>query len=510
MERELKLELLQDEVDRLIALPLLSSRCVEPPHDEQLVSTYFDTGDLSLRRHRASLRVRQAGDHFVQTLKTQGRRQGGLYERNEFESAIAGPTPDLTALREKLPKDTALGDLLREGDLAERLEPLFVSEVQRTVALLRLPQGAEVEVALDRGSIRAGKATVPIRELELEIQAGAPTALFGFALELLDAIPMRLSRASKGDRGYALVVCEPSEAVRAAPLTLSDEASTEAVFQSIVQNCLAQISANEHGVVNSDNPETVHQMRVGLRRLRSALDIFQSLIACPPELQEEIKWIAGELGPARDWEVLAHSTLREAVDGAPSDVGADEILAAANEAAAEARQRAAQAVDSVRYTRLILALNHWAGSGDWRHGHGDAQHTELAGPAAKFALDTLHQRHRKLLKRGRRMARLDVHRRHRARIAAKKLRYATEFFESLFPAKKLQRFRRQLSRLQDDLGWRNDMAVADDLLRSLTVKDPQLASGTGYARGYLAGRVDADKEQLQSLWRRFKGTRLPF
>ncbi|MBP0630832.1 CYTH domain-containing protein [Cupriavidus sp. AcVe19-1a] len=60
MERELKLELLQDEVDRLIALPLLSSRCVEPPHDEQLVSTYFDTADLSLRQHRASLRVRQS------------------------------------------------------------------------------------------------------------------------------------------------------------------------------------------------------------------------------------------------------------------------------------------------------------------------------------------------------------------------------------------------------------------------------------------------------------------
>ncbi|MBP0633606.1 CHAD domain-containing protein, partial [Cupriavidus sp. AcVe19-1a] len=450
--------------------------------------------------------VRQAGSHYVQTLKTHGRRQGGLYEREEFESAIAGPAPDLTALQEKLPKDTALGDLLRESDLAERLEPLFVSEVQRTVALLRLPQGAEVQVALDRGVIRAGKATVPIRELELEIQAGASIELFGFALELLDSIPMRVSRASKGDRGYALVVCEPSEAVRAAPLRLSDEASTEAVFQSIVQNCLAQISANEHGVVNSDNPETVHQMRVGLRRLRSALGIFQSLIACPPELQEEVKWIAGELGPARDWEVLAHSTLREAVDGARSDVGADEILAAANEVAAEARQRAGQAVDSERYTRLILALNHWAGSGDWRH----AQRSELAEPATKFALDTLRQRHRKLLKRGRRMARLDVHRRHRARIAAKKLRYATEFFESLFPAKKLQRFRRQLSRLQDDLGWRNDMAVADDLLRSLTVKDPQLASGTGYARGYLAGKVDADKEQLRGLWKRFKGARLPF
>jgi CHAD domain-containing protein len=250
-------------------------------------------------------------------------------------------------------------------------------------------------------------------------------------------------------------------------------------------------------------------MRVGLRRLRSVVDIYQSLVACPSGLQEEIKWIADELGPARDWEVLVHATLREALDGAPKDIGADEVLASANEVAADARQRAAQAVDSGRYTRLILALNHWVGSADWRHGLDDTKRTALNDSARMFALNTLRQRHRKLLKRGRRMANLDMHRRHRARIAAKKLRYATEFFESLFPASKLRRFRRQLSRLQDDLGWRNDMAVADGLLRSLLGKDPQLAIGTGYARGYIAGRVDADKQQLRRLWKRFKGGRLP-
>ncbi|UIF90299.1 CYTH and CHAD domain-containing protein [Cupriavidus sp. UYPR2.512] len=509
MERELKLELLQDQAEGLIGLPLVSSCCVEPPHEDRLVSTYFDTSDLAFRRMHASLRVRQAGEHFVQTLKTWGTQHGALYERDEFESAVPGNTPDLVALRDKLPEGTTLGTLLREGDLAERLKPIFITDVRRTVLLLRLPQGDEVELAVDRGVVRANDVTEPIRELEMEIQAGEPAHLSAFALRLLDAVPMRLSRASKGDRGYALVADEANEAVRAEPLRLADAGSAEAVFECIARNCLAQISGNERGVVNGSNPECVHQMRVGLRRLRSALDIFEPLIACPPALQSELKWIADELGPARDWEVLASTTLPDAFDGAPEDVGAGAVLAAAKAVAADARQRAAEAVNSDRHTRLILTLSHWLGSADWRHGLDEAQRATLTGSARDFALTTLRRRQRRLLKRGRGMAKLDEQRRHRARIAAKKLRYATEFFESLFAANKVSRYRRQLSRLQDDLGWRNDMAVAEGLLLRLGTERQQLAIGCGYARGYFASCVSVDKAPLRRLWKQFKAARLP-
>lgn len=401
MERELKLELLQDDVDRLIGLPLLAACCMEPPHEDMLVSTYFDTPDCSLRHHRASLRVRQAGGHYVLTLKTYGKRSGGLYEREEFEAAIPSPTPDPAALREKVPQDTALGELIRQGDFAERLKPLFVTEIRRKVALLRLPQGDEIELALDRGQIRAGETTVPLRELEMEIQAGEPAHLAAFALQLLDEVPMRLSRASKGDRGYALVAGQSAGVVRAEALRLDDDASAEAVFLCIIQGCLAQVAGNEDGVVNSTDPESVHQMRIGLRRLRSALDTYRSLIGCPSALQDGIKWIAGELGPSRDWEVLTHATLREVFDGAPADVGADAVLSAASGIATGARRRAAQAVSSERYTRLMLAFSHWLGTAGWRSELDETQRATLARPAREFALKTLHDRHRRLLKRGR-------------------------------------------------------------------------------------------------------------
>ncbi|SOZ17532.1 Protein of the adenylate cyclase family (fragment) [Cupriavidus taiwanensis] len=365
MERELKLEVLEDDIDRLIDLPLLAACRVEPPHEDTLVSTYFDTADLALHRHRISLRVRQAGEHYVLTLKTYGKRSGGLYEREEFEAAIPGPAPDLVALQEKVPQDTAAGALIRQSDLAERLKPLFVTEVRRKVALLRLPQGDEIELALDRGVIRAGEATAPIRELEMEIQTGEPAHLAAFALQLLDEVPLRISRASKGDRGYALVSDASIEVLRAGALSLDDDASVEAAFLCIVQDCLAQVAGNEGGVVNSTNPESVHQMRVGLRRLRSALDIFQSLISCPSALQDEIKWIAGALGPSRDWEVLTHTTLREAFNGAPADVGIDEVMSAANNIANGARHAPPR-----RWTPSATRGSCWHSTTGWAPRHG--------------------------------------------------------------------------------------------------------------------------------------------
>lgn len=85
--------------------------------------------------------------------------------------------------------------------------------------------------------------------------------------------------------------------------------------------CLAQVHANERGVVAGHDPSSVHQMRVGLRRLRSARDLFAPVIPAFPGLDDELRWIASELGAARDWEVLARSTLeRAAASGHPDEL----------------------------------------------------------------------------------------------------------------------------------------------------------------------------------------------
>jgi triphosphatase len=504
MERELKMQFAAGQAKMLRDSPLLASLLTEAPHTEHLVSTYFDTEDLALYRCGASLRVRTAGEHHVQTLKTVGSTRAGLYEREEFESAVNGDAPDPGSLPIQMLKDSDIGKLMRDADVADCLKPVFVTRVERSVSLLRLPQGDEIELALDEGVVEADDATAPIHEVEMELKSGEPDHLYQFALDLLETVPLRIGYFSKGDRGYELVVQEHSEPVRAQPLKLKKDDTVEQAFRRIAHTCLAQIHGNERGVVSGHDPSSVHQMRVGLRRLRSAFDLFEDLITTPPSLQEELRWIAGELGAARDWEVTAGSTLPAAFDGAPDDTNADAVTQASREMARQNRKRAAAAVDSVRYTRLIIELTRWLDKAGWREGLNEDQRAALDKPITKFASRTLCNRHRKLLKRGRNLPDLDARRRHRARIAAKKLRYATEFFSSLYPKQAVRHYSAALGKLQDDLGWRNDVVVADGLLKTLASERPETTTGAAYARGYLASQVAADHDALQTLWKRFR------
>jgi triphosphatase len=504
MERELKMQLSAGQANELRNAPFLASLLTEAPHTEKVVSTYFDTEDLALHRCGASLRVRTAGDHRVQTLKTSGAVRSGLYQREEIETALDGDEPDPGALHARMPKGSDVRKLMRDSEIAGRLEPVFVTRVDRSVSLLRLPQGDEIELALDEGVVEARGATAPIDEVEMELKSGEPDHLYQFALDLLSAVPLKIGYFSKDDRGYELVVQEHNEPVRAQPLKLKNDDTIEQAFQHIAQNCLAQIHGNERGVVSGHDPSNVHQMRVGLRRLRSAFDLFEDLMTSPPSLQEELRWIASELGAARDWEVFTSSTLPSALDAAPEDTNADAVTQVSREQANQNRSRAAAAVDSVRYTRLVIELTRWLDIAGWREGMNENQRAALDRPITKFACKTLYKRHRKLLKRGRNLPDLDARPRHRARIAAKKLRYATEFFASLYPKQAFRQYLAALGKLQEDLGWRNDVAVSDGLLKTLASEHPETTTGSGYVRGYLASRVAADHDALKKLWKRFR------
>src|SRR5690606_26320061 len=112
------------------------------------------------------------------------------------------------------------------------------------------------------------------------------------------------------------------EAVKSTAIVLERNDSVEQGFQKIIGNCLQQVQANEAGVLDGGYPESVHQTRVGLRRLRSAIRMFDSVIPCPPALREEIAWLSQELGVARDWDVLSESTIPRIAD-IPEDIPAD-------------------------------------------------------------------------------------------------------------------------------------------------------------------------------------------
>lgn len=315
----------------------------------------------------------------------------------------------------------------------------------------------------------------------------------------------------------ALIAPQPPAVVKAATLLLSAKLTAEQGLQRIVDNCLAQIQGNQAGVELGSDPESVHQMRVGLRRLRSALGLFAQAAPCPAALLAELAWLTNVLGAARDWEVLAGSTLFSVANAGPEQNELTQLQQAAQAQARKNRQQAAQAVASVRYARLLLALGGWASGARWRDLPAPAGQQAWQEPLARFAARMLAQCHAKLQQRGQQLrgkaaqalSKKADRVRHRLRIAAKKVRYATEFFQSLYPARRVRPYVDALTGLQDALGALNDVAVAAGLLRQLAHAHPELAYSAGCIQGYLAARTEREVRKLGKRWRRFAAIELP-
>lgn len=509
METELKLLLAPVHVKALIAHPLLARHALAAPRTKDQTGVYFDTPGNDFRRNDAGLRVRRTGGEYIQTLKAGGGVQGGLHQRNEWESPVPGELPDLARLRELVPADAAWAKRVFAPKVAAQVRPIFTTRIKRMLWDLVLEDGSEVEFVLDRGTVEHGDLKDKVCEIELELKSGNPLALFDFALALMQTIPLRIGIQSKAQRGYTLYHraagnAPASSATKAGALALSKKMSVEQAFVAIVGNCVEQIQANDIADGDAQDVERLHQMRVGLRRLRSAFTLFHEVIALPDALAGEFEWLSHYIGAARDWDVLAGFTL----DKLSSEPGVDAVRKAASQQARAMHKAAVQAVASPRFTALALHLSRWMLSAQWRQTMDEEQLAELQRPLSRFAHAMLRHDEKRMKKRGGKMGD-DPRARHRARIAAKKLRYDTEFFQALYREKQSKPFLKALSQLQEQLGLANDLAVADELLAGLQDQHPSLAAGIAYVRGYLAAGSASGQEKVRRLWKKWKAQQLP-
>lgn len=503
MEIELKLLIEPAHAQALRDHPLLKKHAGAAPTRQQMDTTYFDTPDLYFSRHRAALRVRHAGDAWVQTLKDGNQVQGGLHSRNEWETDTDAGTPDLEALREAAGHGSVWFERLADTRLQEAIAPVFSNRIDRTAWRLDFGGGQQAELVLDQGELCRGEQREAISEIELEVKSGDAAPLFDFALALLKDIPLRLGNASKSARGYAMMHPAPPPLVKAAPVELNGAMTVEQAFQAIAGNCIAQLQGNEAGVMQGGDPEHVHQMRVGLRRLRSLLKMFDELAPLPGGLDQELRWLGSELGAARDWEVLAGETLSDLMHE-QNDALLPPLQQAAQAQADSNRTRAAQAVGSTRYAGLLLRLIAWLHGARWEHDASPEQRQALSAPLGRFARRVLKEGKRRIKRRARNLAHADAPARHRLRIAAKRMRYATEFLSSQYPQRQVRPFVRALTGLQDSLGKLNDAAVAQALLRELAQRQPAQALAAGYACGLLQAR---EPDALRKLCKRWKTLR---
>jgi inorganic triphosphatase YgiF len=430
--------------------------------EENLVSTYYDTPNQALRRRGLNLRVREQGGHFTQTIKA-GDLEGNILSRGEWEDAIAEDRPD---------PDAAESGAQLPADAAGKLRPLFVTEVTRAAFEIEPQPGTAIEVAIDEGEIRTvnKNRTEPITEIELELKGGDAAALYDVASRLLEVAPLRIETRSKSERGYYLTEGgDPSPpAVHAVPLDLDPGMTLEAALQQIGRNCLAQLLRNEPAVLSAQ-PEGVHQMRVAVRRLRSAISSLKNVL--PQEdlrwITEELRWLGGTLGPARNLDVFVAELLPAARDGLPNEPGWHDLAATLGRLRRAANDQMKEAILSERYTSAMLSLLRWFEASGWREHLPPDESDLMISPVIKTAPCLLDRRRRKVTKRSKGFGRLAPHERHKLRIAVKKLRYTIELFGSIFDKDDLEKFVRRLKRLQGDLGYANDVRVAHEFVIDL-------------------------------------------
>jgi inorganic triphosphatase YgiF len=470
---------------------------------KRLTNTYFDTPDFRLRSRGLSLRVRSDGARFVQTVK---RFTGDPTQRGEWENELPGPSVDLALLPDPDVRG-AIGLLL-----PDELRPVFSNTVEREAHVLEGGGNAGehvIEVVFDRGEIVADDNRAGISEIELELLKGEPAALFEVAQQLTEVAPVAVEPLSKADRGFALATGQAPAWHKARRPALIPGQSVDATLAAILRLCWLQILVNGPAVLDGSDPEGVHQMRVGLRRLRSALTTFRAVLPTlqPAQLKLDARWLADALGPARDLDVFLGELLPPVEAHRGPDVGLAELRRIAESHRTQAYVGARAAVRDPRYTAFLLRLGAWIEGRGWRQGAPDP--AALAAPIDDFAAALLARRRRKARKLGKGLAGRSVPERHELRIACKKLRYACEFFQSIYETKTSARYIGRLASLQDDLGHLNDIAVADQLVRRFTGGDHAATLGTeaagsaGFVLGWYARlAVESDRKLIKD-WREF-------
>ncbi|MDX2143822.1 MAG: CHAD domain-containing protein [Rhodospirillaceae bacterium] len=315
----------------------------------------------------------------------------------------------------------------------------------------------------------------------------------------------RLATARRAPRApiAAILKVEP---VRHAP-----ESTVDAALGAILGAARHHWTKNEAAARDGRDIEGVHQVRVGLRRFRSALGLLKKFIPAHQYawLKSEAKWLLGELGQARDSDVF----LAELLPSVRKAMGNRRALAALDRAARtfrdQAQIRARAALSSKRYARFMQRLDTWLAGEGWRAARDEAVKDGSHLDARPFATRALDKRLGKLRSRGKRIDTLPVDDLHRLRIEIKKVRYGIDCFQSILNKRRAGKYAATLKGLQDELGHLNDVAMAEAMATRLAGNAPEktraaVVEGGGMVVAHHRRAAAAAMPDLARKWRSFR------
>ncbi|HXL67197.1 MAG TPA: CYTH and CHAD domain-containing protein [Xanthobacteraceae bacterium] len=458
----------------------------------RLNAVYYDDRHRTLRERGLTLRVRQMGKQRIQTIKALNGSDPA--RRAEWETEIKGARPDLSKAA-----GTALEPLL-EKKVRGPLEPVFETRIARTAFPLHFGR-SDIVVALDQGKIDTGRASLPISEVELELTRGKLADLFQLALRLNESVPLKLSYATKSARGYALVEGRTGGGAIANDLHLPARIPAAQGFRLIAHECLRHLVDNFPGVAHGD-AEALHQLRVAIRRLRTAISLFRDVVAGEETqaIAAELRWLREVTGPARDLDVFIDEVIAPIRDQHRQDKSINALYQHLRRRRLKSYAEAREALMSMRCRELVLRIATWAEVGQWRANTDALARARQRRPIEAHAAEQLRKLRRRIRKEGRALSGLDDAARHKLRVEVKKLRYATEFFASLFATKRARKRRRAftgaLREFQEALGALNDVAVRKSLSAEIAnrVGPRYFDQESGRARIFVAGLVAGHQE----------------
>ena len=490
MEIELKFKLPSRDRSRLEEVLAGMDDVAAPEPTRGEVTRYFDTDDLRLFHAGYSLRVRKTDGRYVQTLKSLESAQGAANARSEREWMVkSAARPDL----KRLARLDDVGSLELDG-----VGPIFTTDIRRTTYAVTLP-GGRAELVIDTGEIATETDSMSVSEIEIELKDGSPAALYAFAAALHGKMPLRIFAEAKGARGYRLVRGKKPAIRKARDLALDPDITMADGFATVTGECLDHLLGNIAGL-KAGKSEALHQMRVAIRRLRSALVLFAPHLesSAKDRFNVTLRGFGHALGPGRDWDVFLAETLPDATEKSAERAWLEQLAAPAQEAQGTAHAGARQLLSAPEFTGFFLGFAGWAEGRLWvAPGEEELLDQKLVEHAPAMLDALAHKVH----KRGRHITKCTLEELHALRKSIKKLRYATEFLEGLYAHKPVKEYRHACTRALEMLGLINDTVTTDMIAGSLAEgRRTHLAPAISLLSRHSAERRREARDRLAEGW----------
>jgi len=432
-----------------------------------LQAKYYDTPDRLLAKNGMALRLRKEDDQWVQTFKAAG--QSHLHRvEEEIHLGACDQEPDLNlALYQD---NKVVTDLINAvlGTQAEKLSLQFETDVQRTYHVFEADNTA-IEVCLDDGVVKTADTQSIICEVEFELKQGAVKTLIQFAQQWINRYALWLDVRSKAERGNLLALGQAaSPAVHAKALTLNKDITAEQALKKIIENCLGQFLPNMAAIADEvAEAEHIHQARVSLRRLRSALKHFSSWSSELNSVwEEQIAELFRKLGDTRDEDAI-----RTEVLPVIQQHGSPELLLPVSVQPSKELSTIFTSADTIKLLLDLLAF-----------AYSEEDSKNKTGGLKKHIKKSLDKLHHKVISNAEHFSELEVTEQHKIRKTAKQLRYCVEFISSLYPDKKVQQYLKHLQPVQNTLGQYNDLFIAEGIFNKVVENDSSFWFALGWVK----------------------------